>query len=196
MPFRITKPESRTSSREEARDCSKEAVQAYEDREVLLSILQAARLYVVSKTTLYNRIHGRRGQASYGVTKQRLTPEEEESIESWVLDIQSWGFPPRVSQLREMAEELLQARGDYKELGVNWTSGFLTRHPMLQWKYSRTLDQERFLAQDPVIIQQWFDLYQSIKAKYVVLDEDIYNMDKNGYMMAIGGSSKVVFSKY
>lgn len=36
---------------------------------------------------------------------------------------------------------------------------------MLQSKYSCTLDQERFPAQGPVIIQQWFDLYQSIKAE-------------------------------
>ena len=73
---------------------------------------------MVSKTTLYNTIHGRRDLASYGVTKQRLTPEEE-SVENRVLDIQSWGLSPRISQLREMAEELLQARGNYKELGVN-----------------------------------------------------------------------------
>ena len=87
---------------------------------------------MVSKTTLYNRINGRRDQASYGVTRQRLTSDEERSIENWVAEIQSWGFPPRVGQLREMAEKLLQARGDYKELGINWTSGFLARHLMLQ----------------------------------------------------------------
>ena len=52
-------------------------------------------------------------QAIYGVTKQILTPEEEESIENLVLEIQLWGFPPR------MAKELLQAKGDYKELGIN-----------------------------------------------------------------------------
>ena len=92
-----------------------------------------------------------------------------------------------------MAEELLQTRGDYKKLGINWISEFLTQHPILQSKYSLTLDQEQFLAQDPVIIQQWFDLYQSIKAKHSILDRDIYNIDKNGYMMGIGGSSKVLF---
>ena len=85
-----------------------------------------SRLYGVSKTTLYHRINGRRDQASYGVTKQRLSPEEEESIENWVPEIQSWGFPPVVAQLREMAEELSQARGDYKELEITLTSGFLT----------------------------------------------------------------------
>ena len=43
---------------------------------------------MVLKATLYRRINGRRGQASYGILKQRLTPEEEESIKSWVLEIQ------------------------------------------------------------------------------------------------------------
>ena len=46
-------------SRDEARDRLKEAVQAYEEGEGSLSISQAARLYVVSKTTMYNRINGR-----------------------------------------------------------------------------------------------------------------------------------------
>ena len=58
-----------------------------------------------------------------------MTPEEEKSVENWLLLIQSWGFPPRVTQLRAMAEELLQAKNDYKELGANSTSGFLARHP-------------------------------------------------------------------
>ncbi len=138
---------------------------------------------MVLKAILYRKIYGRRDQVSYGISKRRLTPEEE-SIKSWVLEIQSWGFPPRVAQLREMATELLQAKGDYRELG------FLDRHPTLQVKYSRTLDQDRFLAQNRDIIQDWFKLYQSIKVEYGILDEDTYNIYENGYM------TKVVFSKY
>ena len=42
----------------------------------------------------------------------------------------------------------------------------------------------------------WFNLYQSINAAYSIFDKDMYNMDENGYMMGIAGSSKVVFSKY
>ena len=196
LQFRVTKPGSRITSKDEARKRLNDAVKAYEDAEGSLSITQAAYVYAVSKATLYRRINSCRNQGSYGISKQRLTPEEEESIKNWVLEIQSWGFPPRVAQLREMAVELLQAKGDHKELGKNWVSGYLSRHPTLQAKYSRTLDQDRFLAQNQDIIQDWFNLYRSIKAEYGILDEDTYNIDENGYMMSIAGSSKVVFSKY
>ena len=94
-----------------------DAIQAYEQAEGSLSITQAARLHVVSKVTLYRWINGRRDQVSYGITKQRLTPEGEDSIKSWVFEIQAWEFPPRVAQLREMGEELLQAKGAREKIG-------------------------------------------------------------------------------
>ena len=74
---------------------------------------------MISKKILYRKINSHRDQISCRISKRRLTPEEEESIKSWVLEIQSQGFPPRVAQLREMAEELLKAKGDYKELKKN-----------------------------------------------------------------------------
>lgn len=46
-----------------------------------------------------------------------ISPEGEDFIKSRVFEIQAWGFQPRVAQLREMGEELLQAEGDYKEQG-------------------------------------------------------------------------------
>ena len=194
--FRVSKSQLQATLKDEVRQRLQQAVEAYEEAEGALSITQAACIYAVSKTTLYNRINGRRDQVSYIASKQRLTPEEEESLQTWVLQLQSWGFPPRIAQLREMAQELLRAKQDFKELGKNWTEKFLGRHPILQSKYSRTLDQERFLAQNRDSIQEWFDLYRSIKAKHGILDEDTYNMDENGYMMGVAGSSKVVFSKY
>lgn len=85
--FRVVTSGSWTTSKDENRERLKTAVKAYEEAEGSLSITQAAKLYVVSKTTLYHRLQGCRDQLSYGVSKQRLTPEEEESIQSWVLEI-------------------------------------------------------------------------------------------------------------
>lgn len=161
-----------------------------------LSITQAARRYDVSKTTLYNRLQGRRDQVLYARSRQRLTFEEEVSLEKWILQLQTWGWPPRISQLRDMASELLRGKGDTTKLGTNWISAYLDRHLGLKSKYSRTLDQDRYLAEDPETIQDWFQLYWSIKAKYGILDEDTYDMDEKGFMMGVAGSAKVVFSKY
>ncbi len=73
-----------------------------------------------------------------------------------------------------MAEELLQARHNFKEPGKNWTVGFFNCHPVLQSKYSHTLDPDQFLAQNRDSIQQCLDLYWSIKAKHGILDKDIW----------------------
>ena len=66
--------------------------------------MQAARLYVVSKSILCNKINWRREQALDGFTKQRVTLKEEESI---VIETQSWGFSPKKTQLQKKSEELL-----------------------------------------------------------------------------------------
>ena len=95
-----------------------------------------------------------------------------------------------------MAEELLRAKRDYKELGKNWVSGFLSCHPTLQAKYSHSLHQDRFVTQNRDIIKHWFNLYWSIKVEYGIFHEDIYKMNKNRYMMSIAGSFKMVFLKY
>ena len=117
--FRVTKPGSYITSKDETRKRLNHAIQLYEQAEGSLSITQAAKLCAVSKATLYRRINGCRDQVSYGISQRKLTPEEEESIKSWVLEIQSWGFSPRIAQLQEMAQELLRAKRDYKELGKN-----------------------------------------------------------------------------
>ena len=57
------------------------------------------------------------------------------------------------------------------------------------------MDQEQYLAEDPKIIQDWFLLYESSKAKYSILDKDTYNMDEKSFMMGVARSAKVVFSK-
>ena len=86
--------------------------------------------------------------------------------------------------------------GQHAKLGINWTAHFLERQPELQSKYSRTLDQDRFFAEDAEIFRGWFDLYISIKIRYGILDADTYNMDEKGFMLGVAGSAKVVISKY
>ena len=95
-----------------------------------------------------------------------------------------------------MASNLLQAKGQYTVLGVNWQQSFLDQHPDLQAKYSHILNQFQFFTEETEVFQRWFDLYHSLKIRYGILDEDTYNMDKKGFMMEVAGSVKVIISKY
>ena len=169
---------------------------AWKQADGALSITKAAFLYDVSKSTLHARIQGRQPRFTSDQTKQLLTPEEEDALTNWVLQLYAWGWPAKIAQLRQMAIELLRARGNHTVLGVNWQQYFLHRHPDLQAKYSRTLDQERLFAENEEIFQHWFDLFLSMKEKHGILDEDIYNMDEKGFMMGVAASAKVVISKH
>ena len=72
LQCRVTKPGSRTTSKDETRKRLTHAIEAYEQAEGLLSITQAVKLYVVSKA-----INGRRDQVFYDISQRKLTLEEE-----------------------------------------------------------------------------------------------------------------------
>jgi len=58
-----------------------------------------------------------------------------------------------------MARELLKAKDAKAELGINWTDAFLLQYLDLKSKYIRSLDKNRYSAQDPIIIEDWFNLF-------------------------------------
>lgn len=92
-----------------------------------------------------------------------------------------------------MGEELLQAKGDYKELGKKL--GFqISQSPSYVTSQIQPYSGSRSISSsESRYNMDWFNLY---KVEYGILDEDTYNMDENGYIMGVAGSSKVVFSKY
>jgi hypothetical protein len=44
-------------------------------------------------------------------------------------------------------------------------------------------DRQRVLCEDPILISSWFELVEQTKAKYSILDKDVYNFDKAGFMI-------------
>lgn len=94
-----------------------------------------------------------------------------------------------------MAQELLIAKGDIGDLGVNWVSRFLDRHPELRSRYVPPLDKERALAKKPDIVQGWSDLFLYTKQKYDIQDCDIYNIDEKGAMIGVTAKIRVIVSR-
>ena len=51
--------------------------------------------------------------------QQRITPGEEAALLAWVLRLQAWGWPPRVEQVRSMANEILLMKDNKNPIGLN-----------------------------------------------------------------------------
>ncbi len=81
-----------------------------------------------------------------------------------------------------MAMELLEAKGIKRPIGLYWPQKFMKRYPEVKTAYIPPLDKERAMAQDPVILSYWFELYLHLKTTYEVEDRDIYNLDEKGFM--------------
>ena len=92
------------------------------------------------------------------------------------------GLPCGKDDVRDMANRLLRERGG-KEVGKNWVDRFVQRNPELRTRRSRLYDHQRALCEDPVLIKGWFELVQNMKAKYSIVDEDIYNFNKTSFII-------------
>ena len=93
--------------------------------------------------------------------------------------------------MRDIADSLLAERSASK-VGINWPNNFVKRTPELKVKFNRKYDYKRALCEDPAVIAPWFRLVQNVKAKYGILDEDIYNFDEIGFMMGVISTGAVV----
>jgi len=64
-----------------------------------------------------------------------------------------WGWPMTIKATKAFTNEVLERKGDFRPVGVNWYRHFLKRHPDLETSRSRILDQARKDATDPEVLQ-------------------------------------------
>jgi hypothetical protein len=103
------------------------------EKEGIASLNGIAREFSVAWTSLRDRINnGAISREFYAQARQRLTLAEEKVLREYCIQLERWGCPARISQLRFIAEELLKAKGDTTPIGKNWPRAFLDRHPDLK----------------------------------------------------------------
>jgi hypothetical protein len=171
------------------------AWEAYLDSNGKLSIRKAAEQHgIPSWERLRDRINGMKPRKVDAESRQKLSAKEERIIERHIQQLEVWGWPPMVSQLQKMATELLKAKGDMEDIGINWSQRFLQRHPHLKSRFVAPLDKDRVCLEDPKQILRFFELFKSTKAEYNVHDDDVYNIDEKGIMIGVLAKLKVICS--
>jgi hypothetical protein len=146
------------------------------------SVKRAAATYKVPRTTVRHRRAGKRPRRDCEPNSKRLTKLEEEVILEYILDYSVRGIPVSKADVRDIADRLLGDRAG-KPVGKNWVDNFIKRTPELRTRWSRPYDRQRAACEDPALIQPWFTLVQNMKAKYGIVDEDMYNFDESGFVM-------------
>jgi hypothetical protein len=143
---------------------------------------RAAATFEVSRATLHRRRNGKPARRDCQPNSKKLTQQEEEVIVKYILDLDLRGYSPTYAAVRDMANKLLLARSGCP-VGRDWPRNFVKRTDSLTTCFNRPYDRQRALCEDPVLISSWFELVEQTKAKYGILDNDVYNFDEAGFMM-------------
>jgi hypothetical protein len=116
----------------------------------------SAETFGISWTTLRDRLNGAQNRKEAHKSQQLLSDHEELTIVRWCERMDDWGFPLRLSLVKEMAAYLVKKREIGRKLGKHWLDRFLKRNPSIVSKFSARLDRQRALANSPELIKDYF----------------------------------------
>ena len=159
------------------------------------SIRKAAEAYGVHYSTVRRRLRGAKARKLAHVHQQFWTPAEER----WTVRLEEFGFPPRVSHVKEaiallklgLEEEAIEGCFE-RATGKNYLTRFLNRHPDLVSKLSSNFDKRRIKQSDSGVIQRHFARVQQVRKKYSIMERETYNMDKKGFRQGVSDQAKVI----
>ncbi|OQE11327.1 hypothetical protein PENFLA_c072G04132 [Penicillium flavigenum] len=169
------------------------AIQAIQKKEIS-SIREVARRFNVPRSTLSTRLNGVQNRAISRANSQKLTDVEEDSLQKWILSMDSRGSAPRPSTVREMANLLLEKRGTTPVLSVGekWVYNFVKRRPLLSSRFSKRYNYERAKCEDPKTIREWFNLVEKTILQFGIDPDDVYNFDETGFAMGLTSTARVI----
>jgi hypothetical protein len=118
----------------------------------MLSQRRAAKTYRVPQKTLSDRLAGASPRRDCAPNSMKLTSTQELVIVQHILKLDERGYPPRLTDVEDMANSLLTERNQ-PHVGKNWAGTFVKRRPELTVRFSRKCGYKRALCEDPEVIQ-------------------------------------------
>ncbi|EDO00206.1 hypothetical protein SS1G_03066 [Sclerotinia sclerotiorum 1980 UF-70] len=89
-----------------------------------LSIRKVVKLYNTSYTILIRRMNGLTPRMEFRSKSHNLIDLEEEVLIQYILDMEERGFSPRISDVEDMANYILETWG-VKKVGKLWAHRFV-----------------------------------------------------------------------
>ncbi|APA15761.1 hypothetical protein SS1G_09399 [Sclerotinia sclerotiorum 1980 UF-70] len=79
-----------------------------------LTITKAAKVYSVPRSTLRDRINDRNNQMETRANGHKITELEKKVLLQYIIDVDDRGFAPKLNDVEDMANYILQSRGAKK----------------------------------------------------------------------------------
>ncbi|KFY18563.1 hypothetical protein V493_08507 [Pseudogymnoascus sp. VKM F-4281 (FW-2241)] len=189
-------------SRAQIEDNIQKAIVALQLKE-FKSIRLAAEYFEVPKSTLADRMSGKKTRAVAHEIEQALSNAEENTLARWITRLITTGFPATPMLIKEMAEEVrirrvqvvssqTTIRTNPTPIGHEWIYRFLKRHPNFKGVYSRQLESARYKEATPIKVSAWFNAFKARieERKYKLCN--IYNMDETGFAVGETQSTRII----
>jgi len=154
----------------------RQALQAINDG---MSERKACDEFNVSRGTIQGRRAGASTSCESHTFMQHLTTDQEDCLVSWILEQEEQGFAPSHSRVRERAEKIIESGGRRLLIGKSWVSQFLTQHPKVTTLLGKPIDSNRIHGTQPELIRLFFHRFDTVRARYGIQQEDIWNVDEH-----------------
>ena len=157
------------------------ALQAIQ-QDTFLSIKCVASIYTVNHIILFQCKRGTPSRHNCKLNMQNLTDLEKDTVVHKILELDIQRFFFRFHDVGDMANKLLHDC-DTLLVGKNWIFNFISCCLKLKNVFSHKYNYQQTLCKDLEIINKWFELIHNFKTKYGIIDENIYNFNKTGFLM-------------
>jgi predicted DNA-binding transcriptional regulator len=126
-----------------------------------VSYMKIAVEFGISKTTLRHRVLSEGLTLSeFNATKQKLTPPEEDTLVTSILEASRHGFPPTHHQIAMEADSIQSARlgESFQPVGKQWVNQFLRHHnKLVKTHWSAPLSTIRAQSANPHTIRNFLN---------------------------------------
>lgn len=94
-----------------------------------MSLRDAQQQWNIPRSTLNDRMNGRRTRREAHAHKMTMTEQQEEDLANWIADLDRRHQPPSLPRCRLMAINILRSSGSEATIGNHWMYSFFGRHP-------------------------------------------------------------------
>ncbi|RKL03358.1 hypothetical protein BFJ70_g17276 [Fusarium oxysporum] len=155
-----------------------------------------AKKYAISRGSLRNRQKGGTNARDAQIERQKLSEDQEEFLVEWILNEEAAARAPTKKNVRLFGNLILKYDNQDQQLGNHWVNRFLTRHPDIKMKLSRSVDAVRTRETTEEQLERFYKLLARQMEEKNVGAGSLHNIDKHGVAEGETKKGKVIGSSY